>query len=248
MRFRSLLILSLLLPTLTRAAEPTTKPTTILILRFAQLNDVAGTEWIGRVIQESLLTDTAKLPPIKILEDQRPGTTDLATARQMARDARADLVILGGYQVIADDLKITGQLLNVNSNEIIGTLKSTATTRDVLEMEDTLSRQLQRAITRTTATAQTSTSKQSDTPAPNPAIPDSGPVRLANYSTTYAPLKADPLQKYRDRNTYVGPPFYGYGCYYGYCGYGCGYYGCYAGFHGYNYPGFLVTAHTFYGD
>ncbi len=247
MRFRSLLILSLLLPTLTRAAEPTTKPT-LLILRFAQLNDAPGTEWIGRVIQESLLTDTAKLPPIKILEDQRPGTTDLATARQMARDAHADLVLLGGYQIIADNLKITGQLLDVNSNQIAGTLKSTATTRDVLEMEDTLSRQLQRAITRTTAAGQTSTSTHADDPAPSPAIPDAGPVRLANYSTTYAPLKADPLQKYRDRNTYVTPAFYGYyNCYYG-CGYGCGYFGCYSGFRGYNYPGFLTTAHTFYGD
>ncbi|HEX3356551.1 MAG TPA: hypothetical protein VHS31_06170, partial [Tepidisphaeraceae bacterium] len=205
-----------------------------------------GTEWIGRVVQESLLTDAAKINMIHILDDQRPGTTDLATARQMARDVHADLVLLGGYQTsTTDNLKITGQLLNASTNEVLATLQSTATIRDVLEMQDTLSRQLQRALTRATKTAhQTPTPRYSEEPDPPATIPDSGPVRIANYSTTYLPIKSDPLQKYRDRNTYVGPPFYGYGYYYGF-GFGYGY------FNNYSFPGYpyvINPANIFYGD
>src|SRR5215203_100445 len=74
-------ILFCLTTPITRAVEPTTRPS-VLLLRFAALNDSAGTEWIGRAVQQSLLTDAAKMQFIRISADQSLPTTDLNTARQ----------------------------------------------------------------------------------------------------------------------------------------------------------------------
>ena len=75
-----------------------------------------------------------------------------------------------------------------------------------------------------------------------------GPVRVANYSRTFAPPKSDPHQQYRDRYMYGAQsysPYLFYGCgfpYYGFYGNGCyGSYGCGPG-------SWIAPASIFYGD
>lgn len=238
MRTGFAIVMALLLVLPARGAEPTTKPA-LLLLRFAPLNDATGTEWIGRAVQESLLTDAARISSVSVLSSQQTPTTDIATARQLARDAHAQLVVLGGIQTIGDDVKITGRIVQVESGEILGRLKSTATVRDVLSMEETLARQLERSLNPTNA--------HGSAVGPKPDLVDSlGPVRLATFTRPFAPPKSDPHQIFRDRYTCTTPFFYPY-CYgYGYYGYyGGGYYG-YCGFHGFN-P-YTTPTSIFYGD
>jgi len=40
----------------------------------------------GRAVQESLLTDAARISSVSVLNSQQTPTTDIATARQLARD------------------------------------------------------------------------------------------------------------------------------------------------------------------
>jgi hypothetical protein len=73
-----------------------------------------------------------------------------------------------------------------------------------------------------------------------------GPVRVANYTRTFAPPKVDPHQQYRDRYMYGLPaysPYLYWGCGYPYCNYPYfGFYPCYG-------PGSWITpTGIFYGD
>jgi hypothetical protein len=76
-----------------------------------------------------------------------------------------------------------------------------------------------------------------------------GPVKVANYSRTFAPPTGDPHQQFRDRYNYGVPayspyfPWCGYGYGYG-CGYPCGGYPC----NWYSYGSWISPASSFYGD
>jgi TolB-like protein len=226
-------IILMLTGSIAGAAEPASKPA-VLLLRFAQLNDAAGTEWIGRVVQESLLTDAAAIKTVRASSDQRAPTTDIATARQLAGDVHADWVVLGGYQTAGQDLKITGQVVNVASGQIVGTLRSTATLRDVISMEDTLARQLKRALSGTMRRSQPVRAKI--------ALDTLGPVRIANYSVPFDPPNPEPHQNYRDRYIYGTQAFSPY------CGYGCWFApSCFVG-RGFPYAAGTTPTSIFYGD
>lgn len=204
-------------------AAPASRPT-VLLTRFAQLTETAGTEWIGRAVQEALLTDAARDDAFHVVSDQHPPTTDLATARQLGRDAGADLVVIGGYQQVGSDLRITGQIVDVSNGSIFATLKATATANELIAMEDVLSAQLTRALNRKT---------QTQPPARQAAIEldTLGPVRLAHYTRPFLQSKNDSNLYYSTRYIYGTPAWSPYFCYWGY-GWGCGYaypfgYGCF---------------------
>jgi TolB-like protein len=216
-------IISMFLTAVASAASPATRPT-VLLTRFAQLSETAGTEWIGRSVQESLLTDVSRLDEFRVISDQHPPTTDLATARQLGRDAGADLVVIGGYQQIGNDLRITGQVVDVGSGEVAGTLKSTATENELIAMEDSIAGQLGRALNR---------KRQDEVPQAAVAkveIETLGAVRMVNYSRPFLQSSGDRNSYYTNRHTYGQPawsPYFDYtGCgYFGYGypgGFGCG--------------------------
>jgi TolB-like protein len=214
----SVIIISMFFAAVASAAEPTTKPT-VLLTRFAQLSETAGTEWIGRAVQESLLTVTSRLNGFHVISDQHPPTTDLATARQLGRDSGADLVVIGGYQQIGTDLRITGQIVDVGSGEVAGTLKSTAAESELIAMEDSIAGQLERAL---------NCKRQVEVPQMEQAkveIQTLGPVRKATYTRPFLKSDNDPNRYYSNRYIYgqsAWSPYFDYfGC--GYPGgYGCG--------------------------
>jgi TolB-like protein len=221
MRF-SAIILSMFFAAVASAAGPTSRPT-VLLTRFAQLSETGGAEWIGRAVQESLLTDLSRLDGFHVIDNQHPPMTDLAMARQSGRDAGADLVVIGGYQQVGNDLRITGQIVDVASGEVAGTLKSTATENELIAMEDSISGQVERALNR----------RQHDDVAAAPQVKVElqtlGAVRMANYSRPFLKSSGDRNSYYTNRYIYGQPAWSPYFDYFG-CGfYGCGYpggFGC----------------------
>jgi TolB-like protein len=229
MRF-SAIILSLCFAAVASAAGPTSRPT-VLLTRFAQLSETAGTEWIGRAVQESLLTDLSRVDGYAVVSDQHPPTTDLGTAAQLGRDAGADLVVIGGYQQIGNDLRITGQIVDAVNGEVAGTIKSTATENELIAMEDSISGQVERALNRkrqgeVAATAQVKVEIQT-----------LGAVKMASYSRPFLKAGGDKNSYYTNRYIYGQPAWSPY------CGYfGCGFYGCgYPGAFGCGNFGSIVT-------
>jgi TolB-like protein len=215
MRF-SAVILSVFFASMAFAGGPTSRPT-VLLTRFAQLSKTAGTEWIGRAVQESLFTDISRLDGFAVVSDQHPATTDLATARQLGRDAGADLVVIGGYQQIGNDLRITGQVVEVSSGEVAGTIKSTATENELVAMEDSISGQVERTLSRK------GQAEVSAVPQEKVEIQTLGAVKMANYSRPFLKVSRDQNSYYTNRYIYGQPAWSPYLNYWG-CGfYGCGY-------------------------
>ena len=123
----------------------------LIILRFAQLDDRAGTAWIGRAVQQSLLAEASRLPAIAPAapgDTSKPAVsmTDPEQAVAYAKAAGARFIIIGGYQSADAELRLTGQVIDADSNQVLGGLKATGTPRDLFGMEDTLASQMRRIL------------------------------------------------------------------------------------------------------
>lgn len=141
---RNGLILAMCLIIFPAAAQPR-----VLVVRFEQLDQTPGMVWIGRAIQQSLATDlnrsraaTAELLP----ETKSVGTTDTTVARQLGREQAAQYVVAGGFQSWDGGLRITGSVINVETGEVAGSLKSTGQLDGLFLMQDVLGTQLKQII------------------------------------------------------------------------------------------------------
>lgn len=127
-----------------QTTQPVTLPT-VLVLKFEQVDQAAGFAWLSRSIQQSLVTDInrSRFARATVLPEARSApTTDTSVALGLAREQRADFVVVGGYQAWDDALRITAQVIDVKSGEGVGSLKSTGDQRSLFLMQDGLVMQL----------------------------------------------------------------------------------------------------------
>ncbi len=123
----------------------------VLVLRFDPLSAGDRRDWIGKALQQTLLTEFGRVPPFEPItlpaekEDGR-AIADAATAIDLAKAAGAHLAILGSYQVVDTDLRITGQIVDVDNGRIVGMVRSTGTVRDLFGMEDAIAAQVRRQM------------------------------------------------------------------------------------------------------
>jgi TolB-like protein len=122
----------------------------VLLLPFAAVGETRGAEWIGQAVQQSLLSDLSR---VKTLQPLVPGTAmkgaiDLEGARQAGKAAGADYVVYGSYQLGEVGLRITGQVLDVNSGRFVGGVKATGSVRELFEMEDAIAEQTKRILSK----------------------------------------------------------------------------------------------------
>jgi TolB-like protein len=106
----------------------------VLILPFESADANARDVWIGRGIQQNLKTDFSRaklLVPIAP-QDAKPAG-DEAEALKAAQAAGARYVILGSFQTMDGNLRITG-------------LRATGMTRDLFLLEDTIADQARRVL------------------------------------------------------------------------------------------------------
>ena len=122
----------------------------VLLLPFAAVGETGGAEWIGQAVQQSLLSDLSR---VKTLQPLVPGTAikgamDLEGVRQAGKAAGADYVVYGSYQLGEVALRITGQVLDVNSGRFVGGVKATGSVRELFEMEDAIAEQTKRILSK----------------------------------------------------------------------------------------------------
>ena len=135
------------------ATRPAASPGKVLILPLAKDSPDQGgdrsAEWIARAVQQSLVSDVVRQTAAQPVTG--PAALDLAAADadaalRLAKAAGARLVLFGSYQFIEPDLRITAQVLNVETGESVGALKATGSLRDLFVMEDSLGSQLARIL------------------------------------------------------------------------------------------------------
>lgn len=189
----------------------------VLVLTPAVLNRDSELAWIGPAIQQSIVTDLSRHLPDPVLMSANSAVGQ-GEAIAVGKQASVPKVISGSVQIIGDQIRFTGGIVDVKGGRVIAPLKATGRLSDLFEMEDQLSGQASRALI---------VYEPSPHTAPM-AITASGPLRASyavpgsqagmEYATPYANNRFQ-----AEQNRY----FY-HGACWG-CGYGCG--GCWG------YPG-----------
>jgi TolB-like protein len=180
---RTIIIVSLLFAaSLVRAVEPAASqpaPLKVLVVPFTVVGGDAKQAWIGRAVQQNLQAELARQSDIEVigtlsLQNQRAilppvdgAALDDATAFAVGKAANADILVFGNCQVVGTSVRITGRILDIGTQEIIGFLKATGLQSQLLTMEDALVSQTMKFLGYSTT--------QPDDQAAGPAI-GQGPV------------------------------------------------------------------------
>jgi len=117
----------------------------VLVLPFTP---VAGaSEWIGKGIQEDLATELVRQSRLNVLTPPNAGpASDATDAARIGRERNVTLVIYGSYQIVDPQVRINGEVVDVNAGRAIAALKATGPRRDLFNMEDVLAAQTVAAI------------------------------------------------------------------------------------------------------
>ena len=116
----------------------------IAILPFRNLSGSAETEFYSFSLADSVITELAQLhelivrPSSYIAQYQNKEVDPRAVGAQLAVDA----VLVGGYLKAGDRFRVTPQLVDVNSGEIVWSEKIDVDARDIITVQDTISRQI----------------------------------------------------------------------------------------------------------
>jgi TolB-like protein len=174
-----------------RAAEavPATQPAgTILVLPFVSPPGQSF-DWIAKGVQQNLIAELS--PDVRgaiVSPISAPATEDPAAARKAATDDHVSVVIFGSTQLLDRQIRLTGQVLDVASGNVLGTLKATGQLDELFRLEDTLAGQALRALPKTMLNLRGLAAQKGYGPQIiqlPPDTPASAPV-YGNYS--YAPV------------------------------------------------------------
>jgi TolB-like protein len=136
------LLLALLLNGSTLLADSTTQPTQtacdVYLTPFTSLGGDNTLDWVGKAVQQNLLTDLART---KLHPSGSDKPLSNADAQASARAMGAKYLISGSYQVADQQLRFNGQIIDAGTGNVLGGISATGAVRDLFAMEDQLSSQ-----------------------------------------------------------------------------------------------------------
>src|SRR4030095_10402964 len=116
----------------------------IAILPFKNLSGAADVDFYGFSLADSVITELAQLhdlvvrPSSYVAQYQNKDVDPRAIGVQLAVDA----VLIGGYLKSGDRFRLTPQLVDTASGEILWTEKIDVESKDIITVTDTISRQI----------------------------------------------------------------------------------------------------------
>jgi TolB-like protein len=139
------------------ATTPATRPSRqvpedrrprVLVLPFTELSDEPKREWVGKAMQQSLIAELTRSGMVAVVTPpaDAPPANDAAAAATLARGQHAPLAILGSYQLIGEELRVTGQMIESINGEHIAAIKATGSLRDLFGIEDMMGGQVRRDL------------------------------------------------------------------------------------------------------
>jgi TolB-like protein len=217
------------------------KPAKVLVLPFESIGPEPK-DWIARALEQNLMAELARVPSVEPVA----GTTsagDQEAALKAATAAGAKFVVFGSYQAVDSDLRMTGQVIDVETKQALAGLKATGTLRDLFGLEDTIASQVKKSLPQAQPGAGAgagAAAKAPDmlehpkpaagagappappaAPVPPPAIAPRGPIEIARAADDLVDEMDRAIERIRYRNTYEEDIYYNRRPYYG--GYNYGY-------------------------
>jgi serine/threonine-protein kinase len=128
----------------------------IAILPFKNLSGSADNDFYSFSLADSVITELAQLrelivrPSSYIAQYQNKDVDPRSVGAQLAVDA----VLIGGYLKAGDRFRVTPQLVDVTSGEIVWSEKIDVDARDIIGVQDTISRQIVEGLRINTSSAE----------------------------------------------------------------------------------------------
>jgi TolB-like protein len=194
-------------------AQPATEPANdsggVLVLPFTPLNQSEYQPWLGRSIQQSMMAELTMAAPGRASASDTPAADDKA-ALAAGRNAGVRYVVYGSFATANQELRATGQVVDVAAGKSIAGLKATGPTKDVFQLEDLLARQVRRRLSITLPGQQgQSPPVATEVPAPHALEFPQQPAKN-EYEQTYG--NQPPVQYQTNYNSYYyGNPSSGFG-------------------------------------
>lgn len=129
-----------------KTASAASEPKPVLILPFAPPSDVKLKD-AGRELQQDLANAiAADLRGRVVASPTAAPASNADAALAQGRNMNAGAVIFGQVQVNGEEVRLTGQVLDVNSGKSLGTLKQSGPIENLFHLEDALMPQVVAAL------------------------------------------------------------------------------------------------------
>jgi TolB-like protein len=188
------------------------------VFPFVSVSQPGQADWIGRGIQESLQSEVSRTGATLLIPGKAPAPTD--DVIEIARQNKADLAVVGTYQIVGDNVRVTGHVIDAASNATVGGFAATGPQKNLFGIEDALGEQLRRLLPLTAQAQQMAQAQQipqaqqMGQAAEQPVAPQPQPAPVVVYQEvpqTYSPPPT--VNYYYDTVPYTPSyyyPYYGY--------------------------------------
>lgn len=129
----------------------------IAVLVFTNITQNAEDNWLGTGIMETVTADLKGIPGLTVIGCERicevekrltghasRGATELAT--RLGREVGARRVVTGGFQGVGDVMRITARVTDVESGEVVTTVKVDGSRSDLFALQDRVVTELTSAL------------------------------------------------------------------------------------------------------
>jgi len=120
-------------------------PTKVWVPVFSETGNAQSPSWVAKTIRQSLLDELTGLRSIDVTAAQST-PADQAAAVVEAKNAGADVAVVATCQVVDNELRITGRVVDANSGRVMGAFKATGSQRDLFALEDSLIAQVRKIV------------------------------------------------------------------------------------------------------
>ncbi len=110
----------------------------VLVVAFTNITGAPADAWIGEGIAETVSTDLERLQGLAVVGHRAWPSLDDAAMIDAGRRLGAQWVLGGGYQHVAERLRLTAQLVHVDTARVVYTAKVDGVIGDLFELQDRL--------------------------------------------------------------------------------------------------------------
>ncbi|MFN0107665.1 MAG: protein kinase domain-containing protein [Blastocatellia bacterium] len=130
----------------------------IAVMSFSNITKNPADDWLGSGIAETVTADAKKIEGLTVIGRERIYETlrrlgadadadvDTTMANSVGREVGARWILTGGYQKIGEMLRITARVAEVESGEVVRTVKIDGQMKDIFDLQDKIVYELSQGI------------------------------------------------------------------------------------------------------